>query len=367
MWVCRPNLSLISCTVLTIPPRALVLASGWYNKVVPSGTISFVSTFIYIVSILCSADHFGPTCLIVHFHGQLYLRRSLSHVYIEAGSIESKDFRPGTETSLSSSIRGLSMLCISMKSSLAQPLPNLSWNVLLTAEHAASKAQHHEPGPWARHRDKLREELVMLMGNCIGGETDIEIAMTIGMMHVNASWLGVPFNDLEQDHLGTPWSQLSIWVLCLGSTCTLRDSLQQWSTCRKSACCMLPKQLIRFPNARYSQPRSSSLQEQAHYLFAMAHVMSHWRGTGNSIWVAKTSQLQWTVDQLCVLEKEIAQLYCQAFYICFWHASITPYHLSPAAVAKNPLVARTHRPTLALHIENNAMVFINSQAAKWQW
>ena len=92
------------------------------------------------------------------------------------------------------------MLRISMKSSLAQPLPNLSWNVLLTAEHAARKAQHHEPGPRARHRDKLREELVMLMGNCIGGETDIEIATTIDMIHVNASWLGVPFDDLEQEH-----------------------------------------------------------------------------------------------------------------------------------------------------------------------
>ena len=48
---------------------------------------------------------------------------------------------------------------------------------------------------------------------------------------------------------------------------------------------------------------SSSLREQAHYLFAMARVMSRWRGTGNSVWVAKTSQLRWTVDQLCVLEK----------------------------------------------------------------
>ena len=49
----------------------------------------------------CSADHFGPTCLIVRFRVQLYLRRSLSHVYIEAGNAESKDFRPGTKTSLS--------------------------------------------------------------------------------------------------------------------------------------------------------------------------------------------------------------------------------------------------------------------------
>ena len=53
------------------------------------------------MSILCSADHFGPTCLIVRFCGQLYLHGSLSHVYIEAGSVESKDFRPGTKTSLS--------------------------------------------------------------------------------------------------------------------------------------------------------------------------------------------------------------------------------------------------------------------------
>ena len=38
----------------------------------------------------------------MHFCGQLYLRGSLTHVYIEAGSAESKDFRPGTKTSLSS-------------------------------------------------------------------------------------------------------------------------------------------------------------------------------------------------------------------------------------------------------------------------
>ena len=38
----------------------------------------------------------------MHFRGQLYLRGSLSHIYIEAGSVESKDFRPGTKTGLSS-------------------------------------------------------------------------------------------------------------------------------------------------------------------------------------------------------------------------------------------------------------------------
>ena len=53
------------------------------------------------MSILCSADHFGPTCLIVRFRRQLYLHGSLSHIYIEADSVELKDFRPGTKTSLS--------------------------------------------------------------------------------------------------------------------------------------------------------------------------------------------------------------------------------------------------------------------------
>ena len=42
-----------------------------------------------------------PTCLIVRFHGQLYLCGSLSHIYIEAGSVKLKDCRPGTKTSLS--------------------------------------------------------------------------------------------------------------------------------------------------------------------------------------------------------------------------------------------------------------------------
>ena len=37
-------------------------------------------------------------------------------------------------------MRGLCLLRISMKSSLAQPLPNLSWNTILTAEYAAQKA-----------------------------------------------------------------------------------------------------------------------------------------------------------------------------------------------------------------------------------
>ena len=49
------------------------------------------------------------------FHGQLYLHGSLSHVYIEAGSIESKDFRPGTKTSLSAL-----MLCILKKNKSLQ-------------------------------------------------------------------------------------------------------------------------------------------------------------------------------------------------------------------------------------------------------
>ena len=37
----------------------------------------------------------------MRFCRQLYLHGSLSHIYIEAGSVESKDFRPGTKTSLS--------------------------------------------------------------------------------------------------------------------------------------------------------------------------------------------------------------------------------------------------------------------------
>ena len=40
----------------------------------------------------------------------------------------------------------------------------------------------------------------MLMGNCINGESGIELATSIDMIRVNASWLGVPFDQLDPEH-----------------------------------------------------------------------------------------------------------------------------------------------------------------------
>ena len=187
----------------------------------------------------------------------------------------------------------------------------------------------------------------MLMGNCIGGDSGIDIATSINTTRINTSWLGIPFDQLEPEHF-----EQILWELhevnfqyefrALDQRAHYRTPYSDDPHTENLLAACFPDSSFSFPTlhtANHHDGIVSSLhQEQAHYLFAMACVMSCWRGTENSVWAAKTSHLRWTVDQLCVLEKEIVQLYCQAFYNCFQCAPITPHCLSPAAVAKNPLV-----------------------------
>ena len=42
--------------------------------------------------------------------------------------------------------------------------------------------------------------MVGLTENCVGGNTDIEVMSSINFLKIDASWLGIPFERLKQEH-----------------------------------------------------------------------------------------------------------------------------------------------------------------------
>lgn len=105
---------------------------------------------------------------------------------------------------------------------------------------------------------------------------------------------------------------------------------------------------------------SSSPRERAHYLFAMARVMSKWSSANPTGWIVKTKKLQWSADELEGLEKEIASLYTQSFHDCFRRAAILPRRLSVDAVNACLLIGKEHTPQLAPYLENCPTIIINT-------
>ena len=127
-----------------------------------------------------------------------------------------------------------------------------------------------------------------------------------------------------------------------------------------------------FPDSSFTVPclhtanhglASISHRERAHYLFAMARVMSRWKWVDPCGWIAKVDKLKWTVTELANLEKEIATFYTQTFHNCFRRAPVIPRRLSKEAVALSATMynGAEHTPIYAPHIENDATVVLNAQ------
>lgn len=269
-------------------------------------------------------------------------------------------------------VHGLCLLRISLKSSLAQPLPNTSWNAILTAEYAAQKVRDHEAGKRAQHRQKLRSEIVSLFGNCVGGDSDIEVQSSIDLEQVNASWLGIPYGQLEREHF-----EQILWELhelCFRYEFRALDLRARLHTPFEDDPNTESLLMQCFPDNSHGVPMlhaanhgiaSLSSRERAHYLFTMARVMSRWKGIPTRGLIAQTNKLRWSLDEVDALEREIAETYTQLFFNCFRRAAVVPHRLSDQAVGRNPLVGRSGEILLAPHVENNSTILINSQIEKW--
>ena len=266
-------------------------------------------------------------------------------------------------------IRAICLLRLATKSSLAQPLPNKSWNALLTAEYASQRVREHEPGRRVQEQERLRSDMVSLMGNTLRENSDVQTQSTMEINSSRASWLGIPFDQLEPLHF-----QQILWELhelCFRFEFCALDCHARIGTPFENDGDSDILLINCVPENSFSVPTlatanhgiaSSSVRECAHYLFAMARVMRRWRWSSSEGWISKASKLRWLPEEIDSLEKEIATTYTQSFWNCFRRAPVVPHHLSNDASERNPIVGSSHLPILAPHVDNNASIVINLQA-----
>ncbi len=203
-------------------------------------------------------------------------------------------------------ICGICILSISEKNSQARPWPNKSWNAILTAEFASWKARDHQPGK--RARDKLRQEIVDFLGNCVGSDTGVEVAPAMDLSNVWASWLGVPFPNLEPVHF-----EQILWEmheLCFRFEFHALDERARLQTPYEKdpqaealldQCFPTNSMVVPTLNTANHGIASLSCWERAHYLFAMAHVMRRWRWIPANGWISRVDKLTWSMDNIELL------------------------------------------------------------------
>ena len=256
---------------------------------------------------------------------------------------------------------------LAFHSSLAQPKHGAAWSALLTAEYAEQNAKDKLPGVSTKERQRLREEMVSFMGNSMGSNTEVQLADSIDLSTARCSWHGIPFENLEQPHF-----EQILWELAQINFCfefqaldrrarhntpheDLPDTDVSLMTCVPDRSFVIPT----LTTANHGLA-SSSVQERAFYLFAMARVMSKWKWVDKNGWIIKVDKLKWTLKELDALENDIASFYSQAFYSCFRRAPILPRRLSDRATTACPLSGRKHVPALAPLIENDATIILNT-------
>ncbi len=120
-----------------------------------------------------------------------------------------------------------------------------------------------------------------LFRNCVGGDSGIEVQSSIDFEQVNASWLGVPYGQLEQEH----FKQI-LWELhklcfryefrALDLRACLHTPFKDNPNSESLLMQCFPDYSLGVPMLHAANHGIASLssQEWAHYLFTMAHVMS---------------------------------------------------------------------------------------------
>ncbi len=259
---------------------------------------------------------------------------------------------------------------LAFQGSKAQPKHGRAWNALLAAEYLYNLGKDSmHAAQRARRREELQKEMASFLSNNVDAGSDVQIASNIDM-NMKPLWHGVPFEDLEPVHF-----EQMLWEL---SEINFRYEFQALDVrCRRGT----PHEydhniqeslMACFPDGAFSVPSllianhgiaSENRQERAHYLFAMARVMSKWRNVNPCGLIAKTGKLKWSPHELAALEEEIARFYTQTFHDCFRRAAVLPRRLSQPAVNACPLIGRKYVPRFDPVLDEEPTTIINSYPA----
>lgn len=265
--------------------------------------------------------------------------------------------------------RPILILRISSRSSLAQPKHGVAWSALLAAEYAEHTAKDKSPGVSAKERQRLREEMLSFMSNNIGSNAEVQLADTVDLSTAGCSWHGIPFDELGQQHF-----EQILWELAeinfrfefqaLDRRARIHAPHEHLPGADIDLMACVPNHSFAIPALETANHGIASLssQERAHYLLAVARVMSKWRWVDKNGWIVKVDKLRWSLAEIEGLEKEIAVFYTQTFYDCFRRAPVIPRRLSESACAARPLVGREHDIPVAPLIDNNATIILNTES-----
>ena len=258
--------------------------------------------------------------------------------------------------------RPILILRLSFPSSMAQPKHGKAWNALLCAEYAALTGGN-TPEIRAKETERLRNEMTSFLGNTVGND-DVQIVERLDLTTARSSWYGIPFDRLTDGHF-----EQILWELAelnfrfefqaLDRRARLGTPFEEEIADEALVACFADQSLA-VPSLASANHGILSIypRERAHYLFAMARVMSKWKPVNPRGHIMQTCQRRWPADKLDELEKEIATIYTQSFYDYFRRAAILPRRLSERAIQALPLT-RHLILRLAPVLDSDPTVLIN--------
>ena len=252
---------------------------------------------------------------------------------------------------------------LSFPSSPAQPKHGRSWSTILAKEYGFQTGKDQTPGSRAKERERLLAEMKSFLG--VTSDPDVEVSNSLELACSGAAWHGIPFENLQDEHF-----EQILWELAeinfrfefqaLDRRARRNTPFESLDVHSSLAACV-PDLLFAVPSLSVANHGLASLspRERSHYLFAMARVMSKWRGVDPEGWIVQTEKLQWDPKQLQALENEVASLYAQLFHDCFRRAPVIFRRLSDKAASALTSSHCIHEPILSPHVANNPMIILN--------
>ena len=262
-------------------------------------------------------------------------------------------------------IRGLCLARLSTQQSRIHPMPGKVWTILLTAKLAIDTARDSTKA--AEKRKELTDALKLMVGNTVGQDTETGFVADMVMDTSRAAWQSLAYGALNDNHL-----EQILWELhevnfrfefqALDRRARLNTPFETLPDSDIALMVCFLEMSFTVPATRTANHgiASSLNQERAHYLFAMARVMSNWKSVSQNGWITKTSTLCWSPEEIDELEAEIASVYTQSFYNSFRRPPVLPHRLSEAA-EKSITGFKTHCPILAPFLNNNPSIIINTK------
>ena len=254
------------------------------------------------------------------------------------------------------------MFRLSFPLSTAQPKHGKAWSALLCAEYAALNAENLTEAR-EKETERLRTEMVSFLANTVG-EDDVQIAEQLSLTTTRSSWQGIRFDDLTDAHL-----EQILWELAelnfrfefqaLDRRARIGTPFEEEMVDMALRACFPDRSFVPSLSSANHGIMSIYPRERAHYLFAMARVMSKWKSVNSQSLIAQTAQRRWPAAKVEALEKEIAIIYTQSFHDFFRRASVLPRRLSDHAIQALSFSHQHLTPSLAPVLDNDPSVLIN--------